>query len=626
MRQFVFFLAAYLLILPGCGKKADPVAPEPTPPPPPSVTAVFPTANGSGVSRNSLVFLTFSTDMKPTETQNALSISGMTGTKWWWNRMLVFRPDSLYPAGDTVTITLTTDAQSAAGVALPAAYLSRFICGNTGDSVRPTVASTSPTAGQTGVSPLATVTAGFSEKLAPWSVAAFSLSWDGVTNILGNTMLQGDSQISFVPSSALCFDRTFTAVIDTGVYDLCGNRLLTPYSWTFQTMADTVKPKVLAALPANGDTLASVNQVIVLRFSEPMDTSSARQAFSVSPTISGNFSWSGDTLMSFAPSETLAFRRQYQVTVGTGARDLAGNNLAAAWSSGFTTVRGILVCCNTASEIYLFQQNDLKPEGYLPYYYGAKQIRISADDSLAYILTNNGLEFVQLKNKNNHFATVNLPATCYGLALSPNGSRLAVTDTLNKWLYLIDAATAQKTDSVQTGAAFPKGVCFNQGGSLTAVLCWGQVEIYSVSNLHNAPATVSVPNNGEEAVKGVSGDTLYVSSGTGFAAIKMSEAAEAFRITGISNHPFGLAVSPDQAHVALACYDEHAVKIYTTSGTYLTTVSVGTGPKGLAYSPDGKYLYVSNSGSSSITIIKISDNTTTTKTVGNGPWGIAVTP
>ena len=81
--------------------------------------------------------------------------------------------------------------------------------------------------------------------------------------------------------------------------------------------------------------------------------------------------------------------------------------------------------------------------------------------------------------------------------------------------------------------------------------------------------------------------------------------------------------------MALACYEEHAVKIYTTSGAYVTTVSVGTGPKGLAYSPDGKYLYVSNSGSSSISVISRNDNTYTAqtpKTVGSGPWGIAVTP
>lgn len=625
----VLLVATATVIVQGCGKKSDPVAPTPTPPTPPTVIAVYPPANSADIFRNSLIYLTFSADMKQTETQNALTITGMTGQKTWWNRILIFRPDSLYTPGDTIRITLATTAQNTSGTALAAVYTSSFICGANSDSTRPTVGPTNPANGQTGVSATASVSAVFSEKLAPWSVSAFSMNWDGINNTLGNASLQSDSIISFSPSSLLYYDKTFTVIIDTSVTDLCGNHLLTPYSWTFQTMADTIKPNVLSLDPGNNDTLVSVNKSIVIRFSEVMNTASAMAAFSITPAAAGNFSWIGDSIMTFALAETLAFRRQFQVTVGNGARDLAGNNLAYVWNSSFTTVRGIFVCSNTSSEIYMFQQNDLKPEGYLSFYSKASQIRISADDSLAYVLTQNGLEFIQLKNHNNHFATVNLPATCYGLALSPNGNRLAVTDTLNKWLYLIDAVTAQKTDSVQTGAAFPKGVCFNQGSSQIGVLCWGQVEIYSVNNLHNAPATSAIPNNGEEAVKSVSGDTLYVSSGTGIVILKMSDATEVLRLSGISNHPFGLAVSPDQAHVALACYDEHAVKIYTTSGLYVTTVSVGTGPKGLAYSPDGQYLYVSNSGSSNISVISRSGNTYTlqeNKTVGTGPWGIAVTP
>jgi YVTN family beta-propeller protein len=624
-KLFIFASVAFLsaMIVQGCGKKSDPVAPTPTPPTPPTVTAVYPPANSTDNLMNSLIYLTFSADMKQTETQNALTITGMTGQKTWWNRILIFRPDSLYATGDTIRITLATTAQNTAGTALAAVYNSLFVCGSDSDITRPTVVSTNPASGQTGVSATASISAAFSEKLAPWSASAFSLT--GVTGILGNAALQSDSIISFSPSSLLCYDLTFTALLDTSVTDLCGNHLSPQYSWTFRTIDDTVKPKVLSLDPANNDTLVSVNKSVIVRFSEAMDTASARAAFSITPSVSGNFTWSGDSIMTFAPAETLSFRRQFQMAIGAGALDLAGNPLASAWNSSFTTVRGIYVCCNTSNEIYLFQQNDLKPEGYLSYS-SPRQIRISADDSMAYVLTQSGLEFIQLKNHNNHFATVNLPATCYGLALSPNGSRLAVTDTLNKWLYLIDAATAQKMDSVQTGAAFPKGVCFNQGSSQICVLCWGQVEIFSVSNLHSAPSTVVIPNNGEEAVKGVSGDTLYVSSGTGFTAIKISDNSVPFQITGISNHPFGLAVSPDQAHVALACYEEHAVKIYTTTGAYVTTISVGTGPKGLAYSPDGNYLYVSNSGSSNISVIKLSDNTTTTKTVGTGPWGIAVTP
>lgn len=627
--SLVLLVAVATVIIQGCGKKSDPVAPIPTPPTPPTVIAVYPPANSIDNLKNSLIYLTFSADMKQTETQNALTITGMTGQKTWWNRILIFRPVAI--TSDTVRITLTTDAQSTAGISLAATYTSLFVCGNDSDITGPTVISTNPASGQTGVSATASISAALSERLAPWSVSAFSLT--GVTGILGNAALQSDSIISFSPSSLLCYDMTFTAMLDTSVTDLCGNHLSPQYSWTFTTIADTVKPKVLSLDPVNADTMVSVNKSVIVRFSEVMDTASARAAFSITPSAAGNFTWSGDSIMTFALAETLAFRHQFQVAIGFGAQDLTGNPLASAWNSNFTTVRGIYVCCNTSNEIYMFQQNDLKPEGYLPFYTKASQIKISANDSVAYVLTQNGLEFIQLKNHNNHFATVNLPATCYGLALSPNGNRLAVTDTLNKWLYLIDAVAATKIDSVQTIAAFPKGVCFSQNGTQIAVLCWGKLEIYSASNLHSVPTTVniaSLPNGSEEIVKSVTGDIVYAASGRGFAAISLSTASVIYQTPDISEHPFGMAVSPDGAHVALACFDVNAIKIYTTSGTYVTTVSVGTWPKGLAYSPDGSYLYVSNSGSSNISVISRSGDTYTAQTtkppVGTGPWGIAVTP
>ena len=137
-----------------------------------------------------------------------------------------------------------------------------------------------------------------------------------------------------------------------------------------------------------------------------------------------------------------------------------------------------------------------------------------------------------------------------------------------------------------------------------------------------------VPNNGEELAKG-SGDTLYAASGTSLTAIKFSDGTVPFALANQSNHPFGLAVSPDGAHVAMSCYDVNAVKIYTTAGIYVTTVAAGALPKSLCYSPDGTKLYVSNSGSSNISVISRSGNTyalSSTVTVGSGPWGIAVTP
>ena len=52
--------------------------------------------------------------------------------------------------------------------------------------------------------------------------------------------------------------------------------------------------------------------------------------------MSGSFSWSGN-LLKFTPSSPLAAARVYTATVGTGARSLAGTNLAAPKVWNFTT-------------------------------------------------------------------------------------------------------------------------------------------------------------------------------------------------------------------------------------------------------------------------------------------------
>jgi len=634
-KLFIFVFGAFLaaMIVQGCGKKDNPVPP-PTPVAP-TVISVYPASNNTDISRNSLIYLTFSADMKQTETQDALIISGMTGSKSWWNRVLIFRPDSLFGSGDTVKITVTTAAQNTAGTYLSTAYTSVFVCGTAADSAGPTVTSTSPANGQTGVDVQTSVTAVFSERIVPWSASAFTMNWDGVTNLLGNTAIQSDSIMVFSPSSLLCYGRTFTARIDTSVTDLCGNRLSSIYSWTFQTIADTVTPKVLSSDPSGGDTLVSVNKSIVVRFSEVMDTAATRAAFSINPSVTGTFSWIGDSVMTFAPAETLAFRRQYQVTVGTGARDLAGNNLATAWNSNFTTVRGIYVCCNTSGEIYMFQQNDLKPEGYLPYYTGAKQVKMSSNGNRAYALCGGNpgqLHFIEVKNGNNDLGYVSVGNDPYGLAVSSDGSKLAVSVSGDNRLLIINATTMQIIDTIATGNT-PAGISFSDDGSFIYIILnqGARVERYNLST--HTMDWVAIINNGEEAALSTDGSRLFVTNGSYVTVIAASTFSALYNIQSVSTHPFGLAVSPDGAHLAVSCYQEGVVKIYnaqaTTEPAPLSQISVGTGPKGLAYSPDGKYLYVSNSGSSSITPISRSGNTYTAqsaKTVGSGPWGIAVTP
>lgn len=633
MKKHFYTLAALVLTiaLSGCGKKDTPTPPPPPVPTPPSVTASYPPGDTVHLfDRKHAIIIVFSEAMKQSTVPGAFSANGVPGSFYWQGNEMIFVPDTAFAANDTVLVTITGNALDLGDDGLSPAFSKWYLTSDSLDTTAPTVWAHSPLPGSVDIPVGTDVMLYASEELSDWSTDALTMTDSLGTKIIGNTALAlSATALNFMPSYDLKYNTRYYVTIDTTLRDLCWNNLAAKYVWSFRTEMDTVKPTVVSISPAAGDTNVTVNTTVTVIFSEPMDKTTAQAALSLTPAVAfSGYSWQGDTVMTATLADTLSFKKQYRINISNSALDASGNQLAASYSSTFTTLRGLFVLCNTANEIYSYQQSDLKFEGYLRPYSSPRQIRISSDDSMAYVLTQNGVAFIQLKNHNNLVGTVNLPQTCYGMALSPNGSRLAVTDTLNNRLYIINVATMTKEDSVQTIAAYPKGVCFNQGSGLVAVLCWGQVEIYNTTNIHNAPVAVAIPNNGEELAKG-NGDTLYAASGTSITAIKFSDGTQPFQLTGVSNHPFGLAMSPDGVHLALACYDEQVVRIYSSTGTAIASVAVGTRPKSLCYSPDGQKLYVSNSGSSNVSVISRSGNAYSlqnTITVGSGPWGIAVTP
>jgi subtilisin len=104
---------------------------------------------------------------------------------------------------------------------------------------------------------------------------------------------------------------------------------------------DADAPTVTSFAPASGATAVPASTSVVVTFGEPMDRASAQAAFSLRRTgdgagVAGSFSWSGNT-MTFRPSAALAQGTGYAARVGTGARDAAGNGLAAEQASSFVT-------------------------------------------------------------------------------------------------------------------------------------------------------------------------------------------------------------------------------------------------------------------------------------------------
>ena len=102
------------------------------------------------------------------------------------------------------------------------------------------------------------------------------------------------------------------------------------------TLPDIISPAVSSTNPANNAADVQVYRTINISFSEAMNKNSAQTAFSINPSVSGAFSWDGNT-MTFTPSSLLALSTAYTVTIGTGAKDLAGNSLASPYSFSFTT-------------------------------------------------------------------------------------------------------------------------------------------------------------------------------------------------------------------------------------------------------------------------------------------------
>lgn len=99
---------------------------------------------------------------------------------------------------------------------------------------------------------------------------------------------------------------------------------------------DNNPPMVIRNTPIEGNS--PVTTQINVTFSEAMNKTSAQSAFSTSPAITGNFSWNGNTML-YTPRSNLTYEAKFTVTIGTGAKDLAGNSLQSSFRWQFGTGR-----------------------------------------------------------------------------------------------------------------------------------------------------------------------------------------------------------------------------------------------------------------------------------------------
>lgn len=322
---------------------------------PPTVSSTNPANAAAAVALNKRVAVTFSEAMDPASitaaniTLTAPNSVPVMGTVTYVGITATFRPAAALTPNTQYTLTIGTGVTDLAGNHLSTAFVSGFTTGLVADTTDPTVSSTSPAAGATGVPVNQRIAATFSEAMDPLTITAANVSVAAPGNVaVAGTVSYAGTTMTFMPTRALAASTAYTVTITTGATDLAGNPLAANYVWSFTTgaLADTTAPTVTSTNPANLQTNVFINMTVAGTFSESMNALTITTAtFHVTgpgtTPVTGTVSYDApsDTAI-FTPSANLAPNTTFTATLSGGANgvtDLAGNPLAVDKVWTFTT-------------------------------------------------------------------------------------------------------------------------------------------------------------------------------------------------------------------------------------------------------------------------------------------------
>jgi Ice-binding-like/Bacterial Ig-like domain len=306
----------------------------------PTVISTLPASGAGAVPINALVSATFSEAMNPATINAAtFTVTGpgatpVAGTVTYAGSTATFAPTAMLASGTLFTATITTGARDPSGAALAANFVWTFTT-----AAPPTVITTVPASGATGVPVNTLVSATFSEPMNPATInaAAFTVTGPGITPVPGTVTYSGNTA-TFTPTAVLANSTLFTATITTGAKDPTGAALAVNFVWTFTTAPP---PSVVSTVPANGAVAIAVNTAISETFSEVMNAATINAGtFTVTgpgaTPVVGTVSYAGTTA-TFTPTAVLLSSTLYTATITTGAKDPAGAPLAANVVRTFTT-------------------------------------------------------------------------------------------------------------------------------------------------------------------------------------------------------------------------------------------------------------------------------------------------
>ena len=323
----------------------------------PTIISTVPADLATNVSPSVVVSATFSEPMNPSTintttftlrvTATGAAVPGVVAYNGATNTA-TFTPSSTLAGNTTYTATVTTGAQDLAGNPLAASRSWTFI---TADTTPPSVTAVSPPNSATGVATTTAVSVTFSEPIDPLTLtpATFNLRNTATDALVPGAISYNPATniATFTPTGPLANGTNYTVTVTTGVRDVGGNALPANFTSNFTTVlaADVIAPTVVSVVPSNGVSNVATNTQVTVTFSEPMNPTTINSTnVQLTVTTGGAVVFATVTYNAatnaavITPTSPLANGTAYTVRVTTGVRDVAGNPLAAQFTSTFTTV------------------------------------------------------------------------------------------------------------------------------------------------------------------------------------------------------------------------------------------------------------------------------------------------
>ncbi len=310
-----------------------------------SITSCTPVNNTQGILPEFYAEIEFNNEVNRTDIEENFSLSGSSDVagsfQWLSGSKFRFVPSNPVTKTGRYIIELPRSVRDKDGNTMDTDFISDFYIGS--DFTPPAVISSDPafTIGADDNIPVnRNITVNFSKSMNRESVEkAFSITPDVSGYFVWGENVPGltDSRVTYTLLSNMTYGKLYSFTVSKSAKDTAGNSLSGDYRVNFITGVDFTPPHVDGIYDS---TTASVywtpgivndavtrNVKIAVDFSEPMDRPSVESAFSITPSVQGNYQWDSDTKLIFTPSAPLNPETNYQIYIDKTAKDINGLKL-----------------------------------------------------------------------------------------------------------------------------------------------------------------------------------------------------------------------------------------------------------------------------------------------------------